>query len=145
MEIYDLKMRSIVIPKVTSSIENFNYYMVDLRNYYFSNSDQIDSKIYKEHFKEIFEVIRNWKKFMPYSREEIELKRIHFGSHNRDVVGKDVLILDMDETLIHSQFMVDKSDDTFELEVEAGKRFHVLKFTQKLQLVQRPTMPHVLA
>ena len=102
------------------TLEDSNYYITDLRNYYFSGSESKHSKKFKEHFQTIFEIIRNRKKFELLHEGEIKEKSIKFHK-DEEIVQSKILIIDLDETLVHTEFTVDhRADNVFKIRTEAN-------------------------
>lgn len=122
--LYKKKMESYKIPQLSNDLNCANYYMVDLRNYYFADKNTTSSRNFKTHFNEIFEVLRNYENFEVLEENEILDKMVPF-SEEENLFDTKILVLDMDETLLHTQFMVDKDEETIEMMMNDGKVFHV--------------------
>jgi hypothetical protein len=121
--LYKQKMKSkkkVVLPENNSLL----YYMVDLRNYYYSDSSSMNSRIFKSHFNEMFEVLRNPERFYPANSQELKDKMVPF-SEDEGLFNTKILVLDLDETLVHTQFMFEKSKNTIQMSMEDGKTYHV--------------------
>jgi hypothetical protein len=60
MNAYNKKMENVTIPNIPipSTIIQATYYMVDLRNYYFSNKKTEEAMLYRNHFEQTYEMIR---------------------------------------------------------------------------------------
>lgn len=101
-----LKLTGMQPEEVSSGMQSLvysRYYLYNLKNSWNEEYDSLNSKIYKDHFEETFQVIKNRKMYEPVSQEELENKRIvldeqiHFQK-------KMILVLDLDETLVHSKY-----------------------------------------
>lgn len=96
------------------------YYIVDLRNYYFTSCNTEYSKVYRQHFEDVFRVIKNAKQYEPISSAEIERKAVDLGE---DILQspRPILVLDLDETLVHAEFTLEISKpNVFRLVNDAG-------------------------
>ena len=88
------------------SFSEVNYYMTDLRNFYFSGISKKNSIRYKEHFKGIFEAVRDMGRLAPVSYAEVESRRVDLMGHFDSIEEfnrTNFLVLDLDETLIRAQ------------------------------------------
>lgn len=96
------------------------YYIVDLRNYYFTSCNTEYSKVYRQHFEDVFRVIKNSKQYEPFSNSEIEKKSVDLGEEILQS-PRPILVLDLDETLVHAEFTLEVSKpNVFRLVNDAG-------------------------
>ena len=96
------------------------YYIVDLRNYYFTSCNTEYSKAYRQHFEDVFRVIKNAKQYEPYSDSELEKKSVDLGEEILQS-PRPILVLDLDETLVHAEFTLEvEKPNVFRLVNDAG-------------------------
>lgn len=102
------------------SMSSARYYVTDLRNYYFQDSYCEMAKVFREHFEGTFHTVKNHKQFEPLSRAELEKKRVDLGER-MSFSSRKILVLDLDETLIHAEYTVEtEHPNVFKITTETG-------------------------
>ena len=97
-----------------------NYYSADLVNYFHSSKGSV--KKFCDHFTDMFKVIKSARKFKPLRSYDIVKKGVKLRGLDPT---KKILILDMDETLVHVEFVFQRRNDTVRMEIEPKKWFNV--------------------
>lgn len=80
-------------------------------------------KKFKENFHDLFEAISMYRELRPQKIGDLNRKRFRLKDADPE---KSVLVLDMDETLLHAKFLVGPRKNSIELELEPGRKFHVI-------------------
>jgi hypothetical protein len=102
------------------SINAARYYITDLRNYYFNDTYTDNAKLFREHFEDTFKAVKTQNRFEPISKSELEKKRVDLGE-KINFSKRKILVLDMDETLIHAEYTLDVGKpDVFQMTNDAG-------------------------
>ena len=109
-------------PKTISAAR---YYITDLRNYYFKDSYSETAKIFRDHFENTFHAVKSYKDYEPISKSEIEKKKVNLGE-KMSFSKKKILVLDMDETLIHAEYTLDTEHHmSFKMVTDTGNTNYV--------------------
>ena len=119
--------------KMKRWFNKFDYYVLDLKKCMYGQEDDslTESQIkFREHFCEVFDQILNRGKFRPKSSVELEKKVLGRVMSVRveklcKASGFRILLLDLDETLIHARYVFEDDDWTFQLDNERGGKLSV--------------------
>lgn len=86
-------------------LKSSNYYIADLRNFYFSGKKTAQAQIIKDHFHNSFEIARNKILYEPANELELKQKRILLREGEEGYEETKILLLDLDGTLIDSEII----------------------------------------
>lgn len=80
-----------------------------------------------ESFQDIYDTVSNFREYRPFKIGDINKRKFKLKGIDPK---KLILVLDMDETLLHAKFLVGPRNNSVELELEPGKKFNVkINFT----------------
>lgn len=110
-------------------LKSANYYIADLRNFYFTGSNSIQANVIREHFQESFEAARNQFLYEPVNDKELKEKKFLLSVKEEDNEDPRVLFVDLDGTLISSETALDgKGKNTVQVEEPGGEIIYVKKY-----------------